>query len=202
MNRPTNRLELAKRAHEAAVAKGFWPIDGDGSCTHTSEHYLMLVITELSEAVEAHRKGRVTTRRTIDEYIKDSRGEFSPELFKSRIKDSVADELADAYIRCMDLSWWYAEHMDDSADSMERWIEEAKEEVSKFHAEECQGLADTMYWLIYCANYCMMQANISALIIALGIEKICDLMNIDLVWHVHEKMRYNETRPAKHGKEY
>lgn len=43
---------LCIEAHENAVKHGFW------AEKHDVKHYLMLVITELAEAVQAYRKGR------------------------------------------------------------------------------------------------------------------------------------------------
>jgi NTP pyrophosphatase (non-canonical NTP hydrolase) len=34
------------------------------------------------------------------------------------------------------------------------------------------------------------------------IADLCGYLNIDLESHIKAKMRYNETRPHKHGKEY
>ena len=46
-----NIVPLAIYAHQQAEAKGFWEE------YHHEDHYLMLVLTELAEAVEADRKG-------------------------------------------------------------------------------------------------------------------------------------------------
>lgn len=43
--------KLAKEIHENAKAHGWYDEE------HSREHYFMLVITELSEAIEADRKG-------------------------------------------------------------------------------------------------------------------------------------------------
>lgn len=59
-----NRQVLAEHIHANAVAKGFWPTNEDGTYKYSSEHYAMLVITELSEAVEAHRTGRYHYKET------------------------------------------------------------------------------------------------------------------------------------------
>ena len=79
-----NYYELAKEIHANAVAKGFW------DKPHSNEHYLMLVITELSEAVEAHRKGRMAS---IPERIEDFPNKAFVPSFESHIKDTLEDEL-------------------------------------------------------------------------------------------------------------
>lgn len=191
MTQKINRLELAQKAHAASVAKGFWDEK------YSPEHFLMLVITELSEAVEAHRDGRVTTRRTIDEYIKDSRGEFSPELFKSRIKDSVADELADAYIRLLDLAGGFGYDI-ELKDPKTLNYKELLECVSKHSFVE--GVFNVAGGIGFQKIDEVIHEGIPYLLSS--IEALAEFNNIDLAWHITEKMRYNETRPAKHGKEY
>ena len=81
-----NYYELAKEVHDNAVAKGFW------DKLRSYVHYFMLVITELCEAVEAHRKGRTAS---IPEGIEDFPDKAFIPSFESHIKDTVEDELAD-----------------------------------------------------------------------------------------------------------
>lgn len=56
---PLPRKELAQEIHANAVAKGFWD---DPSLS--TQHYITLIISELCEAVEAHRKGRYHYKET------------------------------------------------------------------------------------------------------------------------------------------
>jgi NTP pyrophosphatase (non-canonical NTP hydrolase) len=69
--------ESAKKIYENNKAKGFW--DKERNIGES----LMLVVTELSEAMNAHQKGFFAT----------------PEVFK----DTFEDELADTVIRVLDL---------------------------------------------------------------------------------------------------
>lgn len=61
---------------------------------------LMLVVSELGEAMEAHRKGRFT------DLCEPDLKEVPPTItdFEVRIKDTFEDEIADAVIRLLDLS--------------------------------------------------------------------------------------------------
>lgn len=59
---------------------------------------LMLITSELGEALEANRKDRYA-RRT-------ARENMTTEQFEDYIKDSFEDELADASIRIFDLAGW------------------------------------------------------------------------------------------------
>ncbi len=91
-----NLNELSKRAHQNAVSHGFW----DGQKT-TREHCLMLIVTEISEMVEADRHDKHADLALFDYAIKD--GEFN-DAFKLHVKDSVEDECADIAIRLLDMS--------------------------------------------------------------------------------------------------
>ena len=35
-----------------------------------------------------------------------------------------------------------------------------------------------------------------------SLEQLCDHLGIDLMTHIELKLKYNETRPALHGKKY
>jgi len=90
--------ELAKRAHENAVNKGFYekPLE-----TGT---LLMLVVSELSEALEADRKGIYANIERFNKWINEPTSVCTfNELFEDSIKDSFQDELADVIIRILDL---------------------------------------------------------------------------------------------------
>lgn len=90
--------ETARQIHENAKAKGFWDKE-----PNTGEK-LMLIVSEVSEAMEADRKGNHLlvnnhNKRVVDE----SNDEDFLEYFKA-IKNTFPDELADAVIRILDLS--------------------------------------------------------------------------------------------------
>lgn len=88
-----NFNKLAKGAHANAVKHGFW------EKRESNEHYLMLVVSEIGEMVEAHR----TRKRANLEVYND--GTFnSSENFKVLIKDTLEDEMADVAIRLGDLA--------------------------------------------------------------------------------------------------
>jgi NTP pyrophosphatase (non-canonical NTP hydrolase) len=84
--------ELCEAAHAAAVDKGFYERERE------LPELLMLVVSELGEALEADRKGF-----WYDGDIKKMLENFSPYDFKDEVKDSAQDEIADAFIRLFDL---------------------------------------------------------------------------------------------------
>ena len=102
--------ELAQQIHEAAEEKGFWDKE-----RNTGE-LLMLIVSELSEALEADRKGRrgqlnnfirdlEYAQFTIDDFNLDDRDNYRwiANRFETTIKDTFEDEIADALIRILDL---------------------------------------------------------------------------------------------------
>lgn len=98
---------LAEAVYEANKAKGFWP---DGKNKNIGEA-LMLITSEIAEALEAHRNGRSAnydsyqaTFESIAEEKADPTGDLAHECaFKAHIKDTFEDELADVAIRLFDL---------------------------------------------------------------------------------------------------
>lgn len=98
--------KLRDLAHNAAREKGFWDAD------RNIGELLMLVVSELGEAIEAHRKGRHADLQRY--FLNTPSVETSDGLhpmsddsvayhFKLCVKDTFEDEIADAVIRLLDL---------------------------------------------------------------------------------------------------
>lgn len=81
--------KLQKLCHKIAVEKGFWEKDRNNG------ELLMLIVSELGEALEALRKGN----RQAQVYSKKTKENIS-----KWVKDTFEDELADAVIRIFDLA--------------------------------------------------------------------------------------------------
>lgn len=121
--------ELVDKNHAAMVEKGF----------HQKEknigEVLMLIVSELSEALDAHRKDKFFDHdgfiEELETYARG--GEVRAGFFAGAVKDTFEDELADVVLRVADL---------------------------------------------------------------------CGMLDIDLETHIKAKMRYNASRPYKHGKAY
>lgn len=102
----------SKDIHENARAKGFWDKE------RNMGEMLMLIVSEVSEAMEADRENNYYDPETryragkdlslngsqwsFD--IVDSDDEAWQNWFRSEVKNSFSDELADAMIRIMDLA--------------------------------------------------------------------------------------------------
>ena len=104
-----NLNELAKQFHEKAKAKGFWDEPRETGTL------LMLIVSELSEALEADRKWQYakidddefiidgkTIREDLDLAIKENDMVKFEDIFRTQVKDSFEDEIADVFIRLLD----------------------------------------------------------------------------------------------------
>lgn len=100
-----NLNELAKQIYEANKEKGF------DVAKENKGQTLMLIVSELSEALEALRKNHharlldFKSSILVDESAPDSQEQIDAYMkyFTAYIKDSFEDELADALIRILDL---------------------------------------------------------------------------------------------------
>ena len=184
----------AKDCHQRAVAKGFWDEP------HSVGHYLMLVISELSEAVEADRIGKWAKldHDTIDTLQRIAGAPYAQEFLRE-VKDRVEDEIADAVIRLLDLLGWMLKDRALSETEVETDLG-----VSAFHIEGQTTLAEAL-WLILqeACCHCGKYAHRYAILYTIkSLELLCDRLGIDLMAHIELKLKYNATRPAKHGKKY
>ena len=184
----------AKDCHQRAVAKGFWDEQ------HTVGHYLMLVASELCEAVEADRLGKwiKLTPEQIEE-LRGLEGAAYAQAFLRMIKDTVGDEIADAVIRLLDLLGWMLKDRALSEQEVETDLG-----VSAFHIEGQTTLAEALWPILQEACcLCDKYAHRYAILYSIkSLELLCDRLGIDLMAHIELKLKYNETRPALHGKKY
>lgn len=91
--------ELMSDIHSTAKQKGWW----DNGERNTGE-LLMLIVSELSEAMEADRKGSVSGyEEFIKEYNSSDDRVSWVELFEKHIRGTLEEEMADATIRIFDM---------------------------------------------------------------------------------------------------
>jgi NTP pyrophosphatase (non-canonical NTP hydrolase) len=99
---------LISQAHEMAKSKGFW--EGE----RNKSELLMLVVSELSEALEALRKDHYADQDVVESLSHDLELDRTDEefllkainwktSFEQGVKSSFEDEIADVAIRLFDL---------------------------------------------------------------------------------------------------
>lgn len=93
--------EIAEEIHEINKSKGFW----DNKKTKNVGEMLMLVTSELAEALEADRDNHKADREAYSWGLSDEWYEGRDKAnFEKHIKNSFEDEIADAVIRLFDIS--------------------------------------------------------------------------------------------------
>lgn len=185
---------LSQDFHQRSVAKGFW----DG--THSVGHYLMLAFGELHEAIEADRLGKWAKLDpdTIDTLQRIEGAPYAQE-FLSEVKDTVEDEIADAVKRLLDLLGWMLKDRALSETEVETDLG-----VSAFYIAGEMTLAEALWPILQEACcLCGKYAHRYAILYSIkSLELLCDRLDIDLMTHIELKTKYNELRPALHGKKY
>ncbi len=171
--------ELARRCHENAVKHGFWKNNP------SNEHCLMLVITEIAEMVEADRKGKYAPKENM---MKDG---FDKDIFEKYYKNTVEDEMADIAIRLLDLAGkhGYSIRVNSRIKLIRRCF------VLRTIPENAFVLC-----VYLCGYYLPQVLSIEANLAYLYVW--AESLGIDLERHIAMKMKYNESRPALHGKKY
>lgn len=94
----TNINEISKEYHQFFKAKGFFDNPRELGTL------LMLIVSELGEALEADRCGRYADMKAFESCLDDGASELEKiEAFKMYVKDTLEDEIADTLIRLFDL---------------------------------------------------------------------------------------------------
>ena len=88
-----NLNELRDRAYKTACEKGWY------DKSESDEHYLMMVIVELSEAIQADRANKRTNRKDYEERIECR--DWNVHDFEHCIEGTVECELVDVCLRLL-----------------------------------------------------------------------------------------------------
>lgn len=177
-----NLNELRDRAYQCAVAHG-WHEEN-----LSDEHFLCLVISELMEAVEADRKRMHANKKQFESYmnLKERSDDEFIYAFKHDIKDSVEDEVADACIRLLDLAGLRGANLNSF-------------DYERSDTEDYSDMTFTEAMFRICVYVTNNFYRDETFILLNEIFAFCQDRNIDILWHIEQKIMYNELRPYKHG---
>lgn len=185
--------ELVSNSYRVAKEHGFH------DDYHSPAHYMMLVLSEIGEMVEADRKNR---HADVASYRVGGL-ESVHTIFERWIKDTFEDEMADVVIRLCDfcgslgvLPYTNDVMVDMSDEFKDYWGE-------KSVCEQCFALSSMVVDIersSYDADDSEMRKRLGSTLSF--IFEMANYHGIDLLWHVDRKMEYNESRPRRHGKAY
>lgn len=186
--------QFMTKAYDNAKVKGLLKPDLD------INQELMLIITEMSETIQAQRHSR---NGSIEDYNKWL-GVSEEQAYEESLEGTVQSEFADIAIRIMSLLGFYNSQkiiclMND--------IELKKTE--EYHKVEFEhgtySLPDAMYLIITRMTYFPFSCSpawmntLRLQDILVQVFAIAHIEGIDLVEHIKLKMQYNESRPYLHG---
>lgn len=161
---------------------------------------LMLIVSELGEALEAHRKGRFAVVSkylySLDDFIEKLGGPHQVllcEYFTTNIKDTFEDEIADVFIRLFDLCGYLGISLTYRTYRLHQYYREWGNVGADLFYLSCKLPPDTGY-----DNFEITSLD---LIFSL-LYDFSQHHNIPIEKHIEAKMAYNRTRPHKHGKNY
>lgn len=188
--------------YKNAVNKGFWDEELPPS------HYQGMIVSELGEMINAHRAGLIT-KVDLDELINETDDEKFKKRFEEEIKNNWADEAADVVIRALDAIANNGEsemrtHLMDTLNMIKQKIKNTLEEEGRMEVYKKLSMPSHVWFIMRAAAKIDLEYGFigSLCHIITEINIIAETLGFDLMKHIQVKMRYNEMRPYKHGKNY
>ena len=189
-----NLNELRNIAYKTACEHGFH------DKRLSEEHCLCLVISRLMKAVEADRKGKRADRESFkssydnEEPHDDANFKY---CFKKYIKDTLPDELSDAVICLLDLAGLRGISLESASNDINS---EYMDDIVCMYSQ--LSFTEAIYSIFTkpIVDYQYLSTIVNEMIFL--IFALAKHLDIDLLWHVEQKMRYNELRPKLNGKRY
>lgn len=194
---------LAGDAFENAYKHGFYTESTE------IETELMLIITEMSEAVQADRKNR---HGSIEDYESEIQmGRDIPTAYKNALEGTVESEFADIAIRILSLLGWIDSKTPIKLKSDSILADEYGIGKIQFMVHNTINKGSIVKDLYRLNGYfsrlvdnesCSWFVSDTLQEILMMVFAIAHNNDIDLMEHIKLKMKYNESRPYLHGCKY
>ena len=184
-----NLNELAQKIHESNKLRGF-----DVSKDNIGQT-LMLIVGEIGEAMDAHQCGRFVPENSVECCLTTESIQILKDVFERHIKNTFEDELADIAIRTLDFCAAFGVDVDFAY----------SETCASVRDNVGESLLNATSFIASYYNSAKRYNVMTSVHIAIPIhivETLAIRHDINLEKHIALKMRYNETRPYKHGKLY
>ena len=185
----TDLNKLRDRAYLIAKSHGFHEKE------ESDETHLMLIITEIAEAVNADRKNHHANVKAFEHHIEYAKmhNVYSDDYFKScfsYIDESVECELSDVAIRLLDFAG--ARNTDFNIKIDPSFGVNIDSTFCENCFKICRAITNPFFHNIREHIRCLLG----------DVFIISKMYNIDLFKFIDLKMKYNELKPYKNGKEY
>lgn len=189
-------LKLIQDAHSNAVKHGFY--EGVEDNAETRKRFIMLIISEVAEFMEADRKGKWLFNGetdAVDELSHMTNGAVRMtdfvDYYKQNVKGCAEEELADICIRCFDMSGWLNVDFFDV------------ELITDF-VKKCAGETVPSLCFVLCSELTDTASDVTIRLkhVVQGIVWWCRANSVALDLHIRAKMLYNKSRAYKHCKNY
>ena len=156
------------------------------------EHWLMLIITEAAECIQADRNNKHTDVAVC----KNGDEPFDPIWFERHIKDTVEDELADVILRILDYCGLKQVDLSNLDQLLYMYLDIYN---PKCHTQSLTSLCFLICRLLTSIDLVSTSHIPMSLIVCM---RYCKINEIDIMWHIEQKMKYNQSRPRLNGKRY
>lgn len=185
--------EWVQKAYKNAVKHGWHEEE------KTNAHWLIMACTEVSEAVQADRKGRYMNdldKEGLNAVLtkEDAKKSFN-KYYTDTLKGKVESELADICIRLFDF-------MGVRSIEINSDIYTFDEEILYLKQQSFTENAMLVTRNIITCNIAVTTNDMLCILLQSVIASIfswAEALEIDLVQHINLKMRYNESRSYRHG---
>lgn len=187
--------EWVKKAYDNAVKHGWHEEE------KSNAYWLMMVCTEVAEAVQADRKGNYMDdldKEGLKTVLAKDHGGLFNKYYSDTIEGKVESELADICIRVFDLMGVCGVEAKDGFSTFDDEVKYAKQ-----HSFTENAIMVTRTIVLCNLNssisvkaemFCVLYKSILS-----SVFEWAEALGIDLVQHINLKMRYNESREYHHG---
>lgn len=117
--------------------------------------------------------------------------------FEKYIKDTLPDELSEAVIRLLDLAGLRGISLESASNDINS---EYIDDIACMYSQLSFTEAIYSIFIKPIVDYKYLSTIVNEMIFS--IFALAKHLDIDLLWHIEQKMRYNELRPMLNGKRY
>lgn len=180
-----NLNELRDAVYQDAVKHGLWKDNP------SNEHFLMQTMVEISEAIEANDSDKHADISVFKQNIAENNtcqnNVWFDILFETDIKNTVEDELADVVLMLLSFCGYR---------KIELGNHHGYQSYIRFYSVDLKSQT----FEEFCFDLCRLIAEGCIIEPIYIVMAYCERNNIDLAWHIEQKMKYNTTREYLHGK--